>query len=608
MSEKQKRINLVGWKQCGAFLQAKTALSGLQVIFPQKYAVNITEYETRDEYMAWLPTFRDSVGAPNHKTSPIVWFEEGNKYLGGRDDTLAWIRRLLTTAEEPEAGPVPNVDEWNPDHGYDYDLVVIGGGSGGLAASKEAKLMGAKKVAVLDYVKPSPHGSKWGLGGTCVNVGCIPKKLMHYGATLGEYAKESARYGWEFPVEGAQNNWETLRTNIQDHIKGLNFGYRVDLREKGVTYLNKLGRFTGPHELETTDAKGNKATITAARFIVATGGRPTPLNIPGGELAISSDDIFSLETPPGKTCIVGAGYIALECAGFLGGLKQGGVTVLVRSRPLRTFDQDTVGYVMKHLTEHVGVNLVEGVLPQSIEKLPSGKLLVTYGNPQDPSTQVREEFDTVLVATGRTPDVRQLGLDSLGVEVDRHSGKLVVRNEQTNIPHIYAIGDIIEGGLELTPVAILAGRLLARRLFNESRETMRYDLIPSVVFTPMEMGVVGVTEEEAQKIYGEGNVDAYLSEFVPLEWTLQEHAANCFVKVVVHRDNSKGKLEERVVGIHLACPGAGEIIQGFGVAMKKGLTMAELQSSVGIHPTIGEELTLLKTTRSSAASFTKAGC
>jgi thioredoxin reductase (NADPH) len=604
----QRRLNLVGWKQCGAFQQAKTALSGLQVIFPQKYAVNITEYETRDEYMNWLPTFRDSIGAPNHKTSPIAWFEDGNKYLGGRDDTLAWIRRLLTTSEETVSGPAPNVDSWNPDHGFDYDLVVIGGGSGGLACSKEAKLLGVDKVAVLDFVKPSPNGSKWGLGGTCVNVGCIPKKLMHYGALLGEYAHESTRYGWNLPIETAQHNWETLKNNVQDHIKGLNFGYRVELREKGVTYLNKLGRFVGPNQLETMDAKGNKTVITAARFVIATGGRPVPLKIPGGEHAISSDDIFSLSKTPGKTCIVGAGYIALECAGFLAGLKQGEVTVLVRSRPLRTFDQDTVGYVMTHMKDHIGVSVVEGVLPHSIEKLPSGKLLVTFGNPQDASSNISEEFDTVLVATGRTPDVQQLGLDSLGIQVHPQSGKLVVQNEQTNIPHIYAIGDIIEGGLELTPVAILAGKLLSKRLFGNGTETMRYDLIPSVVFTPLEMGVVGITEEDARQQYGEQNVDAYLSQFVPLEWSLQENAANCFAKVVVHRDNSSGTAAERVVGIHLACPGAGEIIQGFALAMKKGLTMAELHSAVGIHPTIGEELTLLKTTRSSSASFTKAGC
>jgi thioredoxin reductase (NADPH) len=292
--------------------------------------------------MAWLATFRPTIGADNHKTSPIVWFQEGNKYLGGRDDTLAWCRSILTTTETLTT-VAPNVNAWNPDHGFDYDLVVIGGGSGGLACSKEAQKLGAK-VAVLDYVKPSPAGSKWGLGGTCVNVGCIPKKLMHHAAILGDAAKDAKGYGWT-NLDAGKHDWTTLRQNVQDHIKGLNFSYRVQLREAGVTYLNKLGKFTGPTTMELTDSKGKTQTITGARFVIATGGRPTPLDIPGGEHAITSDDIFMKETAPGKTCVVGAGYVALECAGFLTALKQGDVTVLVRSTPLRSFDKDVVNYI-----------------------------------------------------------------------------------------------------------------------------------------------------------------------------------------------------------------------------------------------------------------------
>jgi thioredoxin reductase (NADPH) len=217
-------------------------------------------------------------------------------------------------------------------------LIVIGGGSGGLACAKEAQKLGAR-VAVLDFVKPSPHGTTWGLGGTCVNVGCIPKKLMHTAALMGESAMEAENYGWKRSGSQAPHSWNTLRDNVQDHIKSLNFGYRVQLREQGVTYLNKLGKFVGPNTLEVVDKKGKKETITGARFVVAVGGRPTPLACPGGELAISSDDLFSLENPPGKTCVVGASYVALECAGFIHGLKQGEVSVLIRSIPLRGFDR-----------------------------------------------------------------------------------------------------------------------------------------------------------------------------------------------------------------------------------------------------------------------------
>jgi len=185
-----------------------------------------------------------------------------------------------------------NTDSVDPNHGFDYDLIVIGGGSGGLACSKEAKRLGAK-VAVLDFVKPSPLGTTWGLGGTCVNVGCIPKKLMHNAALLGEHTHSAKEFGWEINEE-PKHNWETLRDNVQDHIRSLNFGYRVQLREQGVTYINKLGSFVNENTLECVDKKGNKENITAARFVIAVGGRPSPLNIPGGEYAISSDDLFSL--------------------------------------------------------------------------------------------------------------------------------------------------------------------------------------------------------------------------------------------------------------------------------------------------------------------------
>jgi thioredoxin reductase (NADPH) len=426
---------------------------------------------------------------------------------------------------------------------------------------------------------------------------------MHNAALLGEHARDAKGFGWS-GLDTPVHDWELMRENVQDYIKGLNFGYRVQLREAGVTYLNKLGRFVGPNQLECTDNKGKKEIITAARFVLATGGRPTPLDFPGAEHAITSDDIFMKDTAPGRTCVIGAGYVALECAGFLTGLKQGEVTVLVRSVPLRTFDQDVVKYITDYMT-HAGTRIVLGVLPQSIEKLANGQFLVTYG---DKNSSISETFDTVLQAVGRTPDLRALGLDAVaegGIAVDSRSGKVVCNNEQTSVPHVYAIGDIVHGTPELTPVAILAGKLLSRRLFGQSVEQIDYKLIPTAVFTPLEFGTVGLSEDEANQQYGADNIDCYVSAFAPLEWSITNNHTelSCFAKIVVLASQ-----KNRVLGMHIASPNSGELIQGFAVALKKGLTYQDLVSAVGIHPTIGEEFTVMSVTKRSGQSVAKVGC
>eukprot|EP00455_Lapot_gusevi_P008153 TRINITY_DN1351_c0_g1_i6.p1 TRINITY_DN1351_c0_g1~~TRINITY_DN1351_c0_g1_i6.p1 ORF type:complete len:509 (+),score=165.64 TRINITY_DN1351_c0_g1_i6:73-1599(+) len=507
------------------------------------------------------------------------------------------------------AGVEP-MDTKEAQHPYQYDLIVIGGGSGGLAAAKEAAILGAK-VALFDFVKPTPIGTKWGLGGTCVNVGCIPKKIMHYSALLGASHFDALRLGWDMQIEG--HKWETLKTTVKEYIQSLNFGYRKELRSKQVEYINAYASFVDPHTVQYTVKKGKteeQKITTAQYFILAVGGRPKYPNIPGAvEHCITSDDIFSLNRAPGKTLCVGAGYISLECAGFLSELKYE-TSVMVRSELLRGFDRQSVSKIEQYM-EGCGVRFIRKAVPTRFEKLESGKILVTYEQKDGESKEFQEEFDTVLLAMGRTAQTATLGLEAAGVEWDRADGKIRCRQEQTNVPHIYAIGDVVYGALELTPVAIQAGRLLARRLYSGSQVMMDYHLIPTTVFTPIEYGTIGYSEEEAEAKFGADNLEIYLSEYNTLELG------------AVHRQNHRGETletpclvkliclipeNERVIGFHVVSPHAGEITQGVAIAMRCGATKQHFDATVGIHPTSAEEFTTLRVTKRSGESAAKGSC
>lgn len=498
------------------------------------------------------------------------------------------------------------MEEAGAGHGYEYDLVVIGGGSGGLAVSKEAAKLGAK-VACLDFVKPSPPGTTWGLGGTCVNVGCIPKKLMHQAGILGESFSDAREFGWKINSEG--HDWAKMVASVQDYVGSLNWGYRVALRENSVNYINAYGTFEDPHTILCTKKNGKTQTITADKIVIAVGGRPKYLGVEGDkECCISSDDVFSLPKSPGKTLCVGASYISLETAGFLKALGLD-VSVMVRSVFLRGFDPEIAERIVNHMESH-GVRMMRASVPKKFEKLENGKIKVTFEN-SDFGFDMDEEFDTVLLAVGRTPCTAELGLDKAGVQVAK-GGKIDVVNEQTNVPHIYAIGDVLESRQELTPVAIQAGNLLARRLFKGDTLTMDYDCVPTTVFTPLEYGCVGMSEELAIERYGEENLEVYISALKPLEWQLNHEEHNgvavrgdndCYAKLITHIPDN-----ERVVGIHYLGPNAGEVVQGFAVALKCGATKAQFDSTVGIHPTIAEEFTILSITKRSGLDPNKAGC
>ncbi|XP_063359796.1 thioredoxin reductase 1, mitochondrial-like isoform X4 [Cydia amplana] len=485
---------------------------------------------------------------------------------------------------------------------FDYDLAVIGGGSGGLACAKEAVNLGAK-VAVLDFVTPSPLGTKWGLGGTCVNVGCIPKKLMHQAALLGESIHEAVSYGWQVPdLNAIKIDWSALTESVQNHIKSVNWVTRVDLRDKKIEYINGLGEFKDPHTLIATLKNGTKKELTARNVVIAVGGRPHYPDMPGGlEHCISSDDIFSLSHPPGNTLVIGAGYIGLECAGFLNSLGYS-ATVLVRSVPLRGFDQQMAGMVVAEM-EQRGVTFHHRTIPLSVEKLENGQLKARWVN-----TETKQEgedvFDTVLLATGRYALTKQLNLEAAGITTLSANGKIIADHEQTNVPHIYAVGDVLAGRPELTPVAIHAGRLLARRVFANGTQHMDYENVATTVFTPLEYGCVGLSEEAALQRHGADNIEVYHAFYKPTEFFIpQRNIRNCYLKAVALRD-----APQRILGLHFVGPVAGEVIQGFAAAIKCGITMEQLMNTVGIHPTVAEEFTRLSITKRSGRDPNPASC
>ncbi|XP_072907975.1 thioredoxin reductase 2, tandem duplicate 2 isoform X1 [Hemitrygon akajei] len=484
---------------------------------------------------------------------------------------------------------------------YDYDLLVIGGGSGGLACSKEAAQYG-KKVAVLDYVEPSPKGTRWGLGGTCVNVGCIPKKLMHHGALLGSAIKDARKYGWDVPLPVC-HDWDIMANAVQNYVKSLNWGHLVQLQDKKVKYLNLKGVFVDQHTIQGMSKKGEKSLLTAENIVLATGGRPRyPASIPGSEFGISSDDIFWLQDSPGKTLVIGASYVALECAGFLTGLGLD-TSLMIRSIPLRGFDQQMAHLVTDHMTSY-GTRIYWKCTPVKIEKLSSGRLQVVWKNLES-SIEERESFDTVMWAVGRAPETQSLYLDKAGVQVNPETGKVIVgAGEETSASHIYAIGDIAEGRPELTPTAIKAGKLLAHRLFGGSTRLMDYENVPTTVYTPLEYGCVGLSEEEALRRYGEDDIEIYHAFYKPLEFTVAERdAAQCYIKMVCLRED-----DQRILGLHFIGPNAGEVIQGFALGIKCSATYSQLASTVAIHPTSAEEVNKLNITKRSGLDATVTSC
>ncbi|MBC3384988.1 glutathione-disulfide reductase [Pseudomonas sp. SWRI179] len=446
---------------------------------------------------------------------------------------------------------------------YDFDLYVIGAGSGGVRAARFAAGFGAK-VAVAE--------SRY-LGGTCVNVGCVPKKLLVYGAHYAEDFEQASAYGWT--AGEASFDWATLIANKDREINRLNGIYRNLLVNSGVTLHEGHARISGPHEVEI-----NGQRYTAEHIMIATGGWPVIPDIPGREHAISSNEAFFLKTLPKRMLVVGGGYIAVEFAGIFHGM--GAQTSLFYRGDLflRGFD----GAVRKHLAEELqrrGLDLQFNADIQRIDKEADGSLKVTLKDGRTLST------DCVFYATGRRPMLDNLGLENTGVKLDEKGFVQVNEKYETSEPSILAIGDVI-GRVQLTPVALAEGMAVARRLFKpEQYRLVDYRMIPTAVFSLPNIGTVGLTEEQARE---EGHeVQIFESRFRPMKLTLTDCQERTLMKLVVDANTDK------VLGCHMVGPDAGEIVQGLAIALKAGATKRDFDETIGVHPTAAEEFVTMRT-------------
>jgi glutathione reductase (NADPH) len=450
-----------------------------------------------------------------------------------------------------------------PEANYDWDLFVIGGGSGGVRAARMAAQRGAK-VAVAEAAA---------LGGTCVNVGCIPKKLYSYAAHFAHDFHDAAGFGWD--IAPPRLDWARLKANRAKEIARLNGVYEQLLTGAGVHISRGWAQLCGGHEVQVRNAAGTRH-CTARNILVATGGTPSVPAFPGREHVVTSDQMFDLEPFPKRLLVVGGGYIACEFASIFNGLGSK-VTQLYRGEQiLRGFDGDVRDFIAAEVRK-TGVDLRLGTDVRSVHRKPHG-LEVTL---LDGSIV---EADTVLYATGRMPNVSGLGLPEAGVSLGRNGAIVVDEHYRSSLPHVYALGDVT-ARVQLTPVALGEAMVLVDHLFGKGR-TLSYEYIPTAVFTHPNIATVGYTEEDARRAFA--GVTIYRSEFRPLKHTLSGSAERTFMKLVVDTAS------DRVVGLHMVGPDAGEVVQGFAVAMKAGATKAVFDSTIGIHPTAAEEFVTMR--------------
>lgn len=447
----------------------------------------------------------------------------------------------------------------------EYDYIVIGGGSGGIASANHAAMHGAKVILF--------EGKE--VGGTCVNVGCVPKKVMWYGAqvaeTLHRYAGE---YGFDVTIN--KFDFATLKANRQAYIDRIHGSYERGFDSNGVERVYEYARFVDPHTVEVAGER-----YTAPHILIATGGHALYPNIPGSEYGITSDGFFELDEVPKRTAVIGAGYIAVEVAGVLNALGSDTHLFVRKDRPLRTFDKDIVDVLVDEMaksgpTLHTHANATEVV------KNTDDSLTISFDNGETITV------DCLIWAIGRAANTSGFGLEKTGVKLTEKGTIYSDEFENTSVPGIYALGDVT-GKLDLTPVAVKAGRQLSERLFNNKADAkLDYTDVATVVFSHPVIGSVGLTEEKAIAKYGPENIKVYKSSFTPMYTALGDNRQPSTMKLVTLGD------DEKIIGLHGIGYGVDEMIQGFSVAIKMGATKADFDNTVAIHPTGSEEFVTMR--------------
>ncbi len=447
----------------------------------------------------------------------------------------------------------------------EYDYIVIGGGSGGIASANRAAMHGAKVILF--------EGKE--VGGTCVNVGCVPKKVMWYGAqvaeTLHRYAGE---YGFDVTIN--KFDFATLKANLQAYIDRIHGSYERGFDSNGVERVYEYARFVDPHTVEVAGER-----YTAPHILIATGGHALYPNIPGSEYGITSDGFFELDEVPKRTAVIGAGYIAVEVAGVLNALGSDTHLFVRKDRPLRTFDKDIVDVLVDEMaksgpTLHTHANATEVV------KNADDSLTISFDNGETITV------DCLIWAIGRAANTSGFGLEKTGVKLTEKGTIYSDEFENTSVPGIYALGDVT-GKLDLTPVAVKAGRQLSERLFNNKADAkLDYTDVATVVFSHPVIGSVGLTEEKAIAKYGAENIKVYKSSFTPMYTALGDNRQPSTMKLVTLGE------DEKIIGLHGIGYGVDEMIQGFSVAIKMGATKADFDNTVAIHPTGSEEFVTMR--------------